>query len=378
MKRILIIGADRVMPKLFYFARHLRALDIGYTVYTHDSDDTARTYAAQAGAVLEPGPAHKRSVRRMLHDLRMLWQLTGRTRFAHAEMYSDYHILASLGYFLVLRLRGIPVVLWCRGELYYWPSFRWWQRFYFHWVIPRAKLVILKETYMRDTLAQAGIHVRDNILELHNTIPLPSHFEVRSCERPVRLLFMNMFKPWRNVWFCAEVAAELDRRGIDFTMSVVGDKAASEGLADEGQKLRESIAKYGLQERVSVHPFSSETEGHLRIGDVFLLPADLIYCNYALLEAMSHGLIPVVNSADADHARIVDHGINGFGLPLDAVAWADAIAVLIQDRDKAQAMSKAARQRIEDDYSTEQAFGRYNAATGLGAIVATGAGDASR
>ena len=378
MKQILIVGADRVMPKLFYLSQQLRALDTGYTIYSHDSDAEARAYAAEAGAVLEPGPPHKRSVRRMLGDLIMLWRLTGRTRFAHAEMYSDYHILASMGYFLVLRLRGIPVVLWCRGELYYWETFRWWQRLYFHWVIPCAKLVILKETYMRDTLLRAGVRMRDNILELHNTIPLPRQFDARSCASPIRLLFMNMFKPWRNVSFCAEVAAELKRRKIDFTMSVVGDKAASDGLANEGQKLRESISRHRLHDVVSVHPFSSQTESHLQVADVFLLPANLIYCNYALLEAMSHGLVPLVNSADADHSRIIDHGLNGFGLSLDAAAWADAIQSLVQDCDKALAMSAAARQRIERDYSTEQAFARYSAATGLLSPAPSRNGTASR
>lgn len=371
MKQILIVGADRVMPKLFYLSQQLRALDTGYTIYSHDTDAEARAYAAQAGAVLEPGPPHKRSVRRMLGDLIMLWRLTGRTRFAHAEMYSDYHILASLGYFLVLRLRGIPVVLWCRGELYYWESFRWWQRLYFHWVVPRAKLVILKETYMRATLERAGVRLRDNILELHNTVPLPTQSEPRPCAAPIRLLFMNMFKPWRNVGFCAEVATELKRRKIPFTMSVVGDKAAVDGLADEGKKLRDSIARQGLHDCVSVHPFSSQTESHLRVADVFLLPADLIYCNYALLEAMSHGLIPLVNSADSDHARIVDHGVNGFGLPLEAAAWADVIQDLVQDSDKALVISAAARQRIVHGYSTEQAFERYCAATGLQAPAGT-------
>jgi glycosyltransferase involved in cell wall biosynthesis len=365
MKRILIIGADRVMPKLFYFAQHLRALGIGYTVYTHDSDHVARRYASQAGSELEAGPPHKRSVVRMLHDLISLWRFTNREHFEHAELYSDYHILASLAYFFVLRLRGIPTVLWCRGELYDWESFTFWQRWYFYWVVPRARLVILKERYMRTTLERAGVQLQDSILELHNTVPLPSVFQARECSAPIRLLFMNMFKGWRNVVFCADVAAELRRRAVSFSMQIVGEKTDSPELARESQKLREKIVEYDLQDCVFVHEFSSEPKSHIQVAHVFLLPANLIYCNYSLLEAMSHGLVPLVNSADIDHERIVEHGVNGFGLPLDAPLWADAIQVLVQDRDKALAMSVAARQRIESDYSIEHAFVRYCAAVGL-------------
>lgn len=365
MKQILIIGADRVMPKLFYFSQLLGTLGYAYTVYSHDSDAVAQGYAAQAGATLAAGPPHVRSIRRMLKDLWTLWRLTGRTRFAHAEMYSDYHILASLGYFLVLRLRGIPVVLWCRGELYDWDDFQWWQRLYFHLVVPRARLVILKETYMRATLDKGGVRTRDNILELHNTVPLPPPSTPRDCAGPVRLLFMNMFKTWRNVVFCADVAVALRRLGAPFSMAVVGDKTESDGLVTEGQKLREAIDRHGLGDCVTVHPFTTEPLAWYGGADVFLLPANLIYCNYALLEAMSHGLVPLVNSADADHARIVAHGVDGFGLPLEAKAWAEAIATLVRDPERARAMSAAARQRIERDYSSEQAFARYRAATGL-------------
>lgn len=367
MKQILIIGADRVMPKLFYFSHLLRGMGCAYTVYSHDSDAVARGYADQAGATLAAGPPHKRSVWRMLKDLWTLWRLTGRTRFAQAEMYSDYHILASLGYFLVLRLRAIPVVLWCRGELYYWSTFKWWQRLYFRLVVPRAQLVILKETYMRQTLTDAGIRLRNNILELHNTVPVPRGIKPRACAMPVRLLFMNMFKPWRNVGFCADIAAALKHMSISFRMDIVGDKTESDGLVDEGQRLRDAIARFGLSDSVTVHSFTNQTEEYLSAADVFLLPADLIYCNYALLEAMSHGLVPLVNSADSDHARIVAHGVDGFGLPLNAAAWAQAIATLVYDRERALAMSAAARQRIERNYSIDQAFARYRAATGLAA-----------
>lgn len=365
MKQILIVGADRVMPKLFYLSRLLRAAGYTYTVYSHDSGTVARGYAAQAGATLEAGPAHKRSVRRMLNDLWHLWRLTGRSRFAHAEMYSDYHILASLAYFLLLRLRGVPVVLWCRGELYDWDRFAWWQRLYFHFVVPRARLVILKESYMLATLTKGGVQDQGNLMELHNTVPLPARSEPRSCTAPVRLLFMNMFKTWRNVGFCADLALALRQLGVPFTMAVVGDKTDSDGLVSEGQKLREAIAGHGLEDSVTVHPFTSEPLNWYQSTDVFLLPANLVYCNYALLEAMSHGLVPIVNSADPDHTRIVTHDVDGYGLPLDAQVWAQSIAALVQDQNRALAMSTAARRRIEREYSTDQAFVRYRSATGL-------------
>ncbi len=364
--QVLIIGADRVMPKLFYFAEHLQRLGLNYAVYTHDATPLANRYAAQCGAEIIAGPPHRRSLRRMLVDISTLLQRTGERRIVHAELYSDYHVLASFAYFLVLRARRIPVVLWCRGELYSWDVFKWWQRLYFRFVVPRAKLVILKETYMRATLERGGVATGGgNILELHNTVPLPAkpgnHFD----SPRIRILFMNMFKSWRNVDFCAEVAAELRSRRVDFEMKIVGEKQDSAGLADESRKLRAAIARHGLHDCVSVEPFSNTPTPYYEQADVFLLPANLVYCNYALLEAMSHGVVPLVNSADADYRLIVEDGVSGFGLALDAAQWADAITALVHDPHRARTMSCAARARIEREYSTDKAFALYCRATEL-------------
>lgn len=361
VKKILVIGADRVMPKLFYFADHLRALDTRYVVYTHERTEDAVRYAEKYGAEIVQAPAHRKSAWRMLEDAVTLFRATRDPSLVHAELYSDYHILASLMYFMVLRTRRVPVVLWCRGELYDWKHFSWWQRLYFRIVVPRASLVILKETYMRGTLEAAGIRAA-SVLELHNTVPLQPITEPDE-SKEIRLLFLNMFKTWRNVSFLPEVAAALRRRGVPFEMSIVGEKSDSPGLVEEAQKLRAAVTAHGVADCVNVYPFSSNPSDHYRNADIFLLPANLIYCNYALLEAMSYGQVPLVNNADQDYRLIIEDAVSGYGLPLDAELWAARIAELASNRELHRSMSQSARRRIESQFSTSAAFDRYQRAT---------------
>lgn len=362
MKKVLILGVDRIMPKLFYFADEFRKHDVSYLVYTHDQRPEAEKYTAEYGAGILQAPPHKRSAIRLLRNFYRLFSLVRKKDVAHAELYSDYHMLASLGYFIILYLKGIPVVLWCRGELYDWKTFTWWQRLYFHLVVPRARLVVLKETYMRRTLESGGVRTKNNLILLHNAVPIPPYNPKTFGKRKLVLLFLNMFKPWRNVTFCVEIAAELKRSGLDFSMSIVGEKGLRDGslvLLTEAQRLKAAIAEHNVERYVTVHPFSVTPMPYYQEADIFLLPADLVYCNYALLESMSHGVIPMVNSGDSDYQEIVQDGVSGYALPLKSDLWSSKIIELAENPSMARMVSANARRRIEEEFGSAGTFDKY-------------------
>lgn len=359
--QILIVGADRVMPKLFYFAGCWARQDTGFTVYSHDIGEDAQGHAARFGARIEPSPPHSRNPLRLLKDFAWLFAAMRRTRYRHAELYCDYHMLASLGYLLILWLLRVPVVVWFRGELYDWPVFTWWQRGFVRLAVKLGSVVVLKESYMAATLRDAGIRAEAKTVHLHNTIPLPEA-GAKPFDRPaLDLVFVNMFKNWRNVPFCIDIAVALRERSIPFSMRIIGDKPDEPALDEVAQELRAGIARHGLGSLVTVEPFTTQPQAIFRAGELFILPADLIYCNYALLEAMGHGLIPVVFDQDEDYRQIIEDEVSGFGLPLDAGRWAETIAMLHADRDKARTMSRAARQRIIDKFTVDAMFDRYAA-----------------
>ena len=365
-RRVLIIGADLVMPKLFYFSEELAKLGLGHAIYTHDVTAESRAVAERFGAAFIAGPPHRKSVGRMLKDAWTLITQVRRRDYHHADLYCDYHILAAFMYLLILSAKGIPVVLWCRGELYDWPVFNWWQKLFFRVAIRLSRLVILKERYMIDTLTGAGIYAPEKTIELHNTVPVSGPAPGAAFGAPeIRLLFLNSFKLWRNVGFCADVAAALRDAGVPFRMTIVGDKGASQGLTAEAEALRGDIARLGLGDLVTVEGFSDDPLAYYRAHDLFLLPADLIYCNYALLEAMREGLVPLVSAKDADYRLIIEEGVSGYGRPLDAREWAGLIAQLAADREQARAMSVAAAARIRSHFSVDRMFRRYALNAGL-------------
>ncbi|WP_036289713.1 glycosyltransferase family 4 protein [Methylosinus sp. PW1] len=365
-RRVLVIGADLVMPKLFYFTDHLKSLGYGYAVYTHDDTDYSRRVAKNAGATFLAGPPHRPTIRRMLRDILMALLVIRRRDYHHADLYCDYHILAASAYLLVLKLKGIPVVLWCRGLLEDWDNFAWWQRLFFRTAMHASQLVVLKERYMIDTLTRAGVYASDKTIELHNTVPVRNRERVPILSAPeIRLLFLNSFVPMRHVGFCADLAAALRDRDVRFSMTIAGEKDSSALLISEASSLKQAIACHGVEQMVTIAPFSKDPQSFYREHDIFLLPADRIYCNYALLEAMDCGLVPIVSDQDADYRFIIEEGVSGFGRSLDAGEWARIVAELAADRERAQRMSDAARLRVAERFSTARMFTRYAFHSGL-------------
>ncbi|MFN3474826.1 MAG: glycosyltransferase [Blastomonas sp.] len=359
-RKILIVGSDVIMPKLFYFSQHWRDQGVSYAAYTHDRSANAFNAAKNFSAEIINGPPHSRSPFRLLKDFYALLSVLRKRKFLHVEMYCDYHMVACFGYLLILKAFGVPIVAWFRGELKIWDEMEWWQRRYIRILCRIADVVLMKEVYMPDTLSRAGIDVSHKSLLIHNTIPLEP-YEERSLDRPIiRLLYLNMFTPWRNVPFCIEVANELRKRSVPFTMTLVGDKPEDPDLARVSQELRSTIAHHKLTELVKIEKFTDDPKAYFLNSDIFLLPADGVFCNYALLESMAHGLIPMVADIDPSYQEIVENGVSGMGLPLSAQLWAEHVEYWNTNRSAARELSKAARRRIEAKFSVTNSFRCYS------------------
>jgi glycosyltransferase involved in cell wall biosynthesis len=366
-KSILIIGCDVVMPKILYFAPMLQENNWKYTIYTHDHSPDARTYAQSYSAELILGPPHKRSLWRLLKDIATLVTKVKHSHYHHAELFNDYHPIAIWAYFLVLRLKRIPVTVWCRGELYTWEQMILAQKIFFKLALAHCQSVIFKETYMPRLAAEKRLRLPKKIIELHNSVPRIPPYNEKPRAGHINLLFMNMFKKWRNVSFCVQVGYHLRKLGVPYRMKIVGEKpsSVSNELAEEAKKLHYEIEKHSLGSQIQVLPFTNETNGFLRDAHIFLLPANLIFCNYSLIEAMAHGAIPLVLDQDADFARIISHGENGYGLPAAPEDWAEVIANIFNDANLMISLSRAAYETVKRHFSTDIMFSRYCDAVGI-------------
>jgi glycosyltransferase involved in cell wall biosynthesis len=76
---------------------------------------------------------------------------------------------------------------------------------------------------------------------------------------------------------------------------------------------QEDYVRRHTRKGIELHPFQPPQKYFLK-SKFFVLPADIVYLNFALLEAMAHGVVPIVS--DVEGARnIVEDGVSGLVAP---------------------------------------------------------------
>ena len=79
-------------------------------------------------------------------------------------------------------------------------------------------------------------------------------------------------------------------------------------------------------------------------------------CGYKLIQYMACGL-PVISSPVGANIHIVEQGKTGF-LPSSNADWVEAFSMLFRNAEMANAMGKAGRKKVEQEYSLQMAAPR--------------------
>jgi len=276
-----------------------------------------------------------------------------------AELYPDSVIDMLLG--VVIKVSRIPLVLNARGAEYDYVAGRMntRRRTAFRITYWLGDFVIYKEPYMPSFLAQVG---KRHVAMLPNAVNVPSlqrTHEGQSCA----FLFLNTLKSFRHPELCLEAFLLLcDELGLNcnspIRLFVVGLPNARNSNAEAQTKARAlSDAIRGRSVPVELVEWTNEPSRWLSQADVLLLPADLVYLNYSLLEAMALGIPPIIQKAEAAE-EIIAHGEEGFVLPRDARIWAEHMRLLLDPSLRGE-LGAAARRKVQSKFSVEAYWNRY-------------------
>lgn len=150
--------------------------------------------------------------------------------------------------------------------------------------------------------------------------------------------------------------AELRQRGLAFGCTLYGDGPLE-------AELRALVAELGLAGTVALPGACSQQQliPHLQRADVFALASfvtddgDRDGVPNVLVEAMACG-VPVVSTRVAGIPELVRHGQNGLLVaPRNVGALADALAELLGDAPRRQAMARAARRTVVEEFDLQAA-----------------------
>jgi glycosyltransferase involved in cell wall biosynthesis len=149
--------------------------------------------------------------------------------------------------------------------------------------------------------------------------------------------------------------------------------AAAASLADSHPELRYQIVgdgprrgelealavARGVADRVQFLGHREDVPAILAAADAFVLPSRSEAFPNGAIEAMAAGL-PVIASAVGGLVDLIDHGRTGLlTAPGDSASLASALQYLIDDRERAMAIGRAARAEVQRRYSFDRMIAAF-------------------
>lgn len=192
---------------------------------------------------------------------------------------------------------------------------------------------------------------------VHNCVPLPEESHVKSySSRSIDIIYLNTPRPSRNLVFLIDVIEKILSIRSNLKIVLCGFSILDnyhDPIEPEYQKMiLKLIKERNLDKKVEIRGFVKNARELVSDSKVFVLPANIIFCNYTLLEAMSFGCVPVVSNGEGCDL-IVNNSTNGYISTLDS----DRMSSLILDAlnpVKWDKLSIAARDSIKYNFSMNE------------------------
>ena len=177
-------------------------------------------------------------------------------------------------------------------------------------------------------------------------------------ERPLAIGYVGrIVQEQKRVMDFVPLVRELTDRDVPFQLEIIGD-------GPNRSELERQLKATGVAEHVEFTGWLSPENVKTKLGalDVFLLLSDYEGLPVALLEAMAHGVVPVVTRIESGNTQLVRDGQNGFVLPVgDTASFAARLESLASDPETLATFGHAAWETSKQ-YSIEKMADNYEAA----------------
>ena len=169
-------------------------------------------------------------------------------------------------------------------------------------------------------------------------------------EPPV-VLFVGELLERKGVLVLLDALDRLDAQGVAYELRVLGD--TTPGKDPEKDQVRAEVERRGRGDALLGKVPRADVYRHLSEADVFVFPTFVEGQPFSVIESLAAG-VPVVGSDIPTVATMVDDGVHGRLVPpRDATALADALAEVLTDPARRQAMGRAGRERAYERYDRQ-------------------------
>ncbi|MGC8879273.1 MAG: glycosyltransferase family 4 protein [Anaerolineae bacterium] len=279
------------------------------------------------------------------------WALASLVRRHHAAILHSNTMRASFSTALASLLTSCPMI-WHAHDLY--GPGRIGGRWYPRLMSRLAHAVIANSHAVARTIPRPDVHVIHNGIEVEHFHPQLSPSAARAQlglpETGVLIGTVGRMQPWKGHHVFLKVAHRVSALLPDARFLIVGGQVFAAD-ADYAERLHRLAHELGIAQRVHFAGHQTDVAPWLAAMDVFVHCSEAEPFGLVVVEAMAAAR-PVVAFADGGVPEIVLDGETGIlVMPGDVSHMAEAVAKLAVDRDLAQRVGRAGRERAETNFS---------------------------
>ena len=339
--RVLIVGLDTFARKNKLQIELAHEKNYFFDIICNDTRGESHM---EFGEFVEKGSRlfcnNKGNLAKIILFLRMML----RNKYQHVELYPG----GRLGFFyaLVLWLTRTRFLVIERGDIGCMKDYSLLVQLSLILSYKLSSGVIYKETYMKERLRNFGAK---KLYFLPNCVNEVSSDKLLSITERKGFLWVNrIIKQRRASWLVNSFnSSELNREALD----VVGFKGL--GIDLDEMPILERDLKESKAELTSLHKLQGPFDFYKK-RRFFCLPSEIVFGNNSLLEAMSHGLIPIVTRSPGIELLITD-GENGIITDFTEVSYRKGLVKAAKMTPaEVERMSASALETIREKFSTQQ------------------------
>jgi glycosyltransferase involved in cell wall biosynthesis len=337
MKDTVVIFIDRIAAKNRLQIKSIHHLKMVPVFFVNEKTDQAAEYLAGRGREeLLAGSFLKRFLqisgylKKNKHDIH------------HIEVYPAGRF--AWIYILLSNILNIKSICVERGDIQYYrrkmynkiSRFSMWACYKF------SSIVWYREFYMKDILQKT---TSKKLFFLHNAIDPPVEY-TPSSKKDIDFLWMNrVIKERRSDWFISVLKKSELKNTVNYLI----------GLTEKTFHVNEQLfVQDNKPDNLIVLGYTKKPFEYYMRAKFFVLPADIVFANNSLLEAMSYGVVPLISDMPGA-SMIVEDGKSGFIFKHTPDDFGIAVEKAHNLTDEQYSrFSKAARDNILKEFSLQK------------------------
>ena len=212
---------------------------------------------------------------------------------------------------------------------------------------------------IRDKVAGFDDTFSKRLFTIPYGVHIPDTFPERPTDenRPIKLVYAGrLIQYQKRILDIPKILALLQKRGVQFKLTIMGNGPHEKKLLDECKKLdkQNAVNFLGALPNDRILEILSQ-------NDVFILTSKFEGGPVSLLEAMAQGCVPVVTDIPSGIQDLIENGVQGYKVPVGNInMFAERIATLKEDLNLRRHMSLQAYSMIKSSgYGIEDMAQRY-------------------